>query len=299
MDNSCFESSLVMRWPDELREALIASGLLVECEYARVITCDGCEEACLGEVTFVDSDTDAPPRAYVNCHQRDDISRVAVPLEKLRQWTVSVAGFADFLARELHSPHVAKEIIPSWLWWIGRPVFRGGSYGVFLARGTASDDAKRMFSTVPDEAGLADSVILTLSAMPSRDCFPATARIIPLDHILRLDGHSLVVATGMIQLALSTPAKMASDDGDKFRATEDYRCVWLHGKLLPYLSLSQAEVVRILDIARKGGRPVMTHGDILSRMDDPPARMSDIFRSYDPRSVVIRRVGKDGYRLNI
>ena len=69
--------------------------------------------------------------------------------------------------------------------------------------------------------------------------------------------------------------------------------------LLPALTPMQAEVVRVLDEARKAGTPVMSHRAILASMRIAPNRLSDAFRGTDPRRVLIEKVGKDSYRLRV
>ncbi|MDH7602254.1 MAG: hypothetical protein QHI38_08920 [Armatimonadota bacterium] len=84
-----------------------------------------------------------------------------------------------------------------------------------------------------------------------------------------------------------------------FDQEENYRIIWLHGKKLEALGKKQAEVVRILHDAAKRGRPEMTFASIAVKMTDSPTRMSDVFRYNDSRSVLVKHVKADIYRLNV
>jgi len=84
-----------------------------------------------------------------------------------------------------------------------------------------------------------------------------------------------------------------------FDQEEDYRIIWFHGRKLEALGKKQTEVVRILHSAAERGHPEMTFASIAIRMTDPPTRMSNVFRYNDSRSILVKRVKTDIYRLNI
>jgi len=79
----------------------------------------------------------------------------------------------------------------------------------------------------------------------------------------------------------------------------NYRIIWFHGRKLEALGKKQTEVVRILHRAAERGHPEMTFASITVQMTDPSRRMSDIFRYNDSRSVLVKRVKTDIYRLNV
>ena len=84
-------------WPERLREALEAAGILRQASHAHSVICDGCAEACIESVVFDDC-SGLPTEAYVICTKYDDVGRVEVELDRLRQWTVDLDALADFLA---------------------------------------------------------------------------------------------------------------------------------------------------------------------------------------------------------
>lgn len=84
-----------------------------------------------------------------------------------------------------------------------------------------------------------------------------------------------------------------------FRHWGDFRGVELNG--VEYtLSPAQAAAVRVLYEAAQNGEPVLTSAALFARMEGlAPTRLSDILRNDDARRVLIQRVGKDSYRLNL
>jgi hypothetical protein len=84
-----------------------------------------------------------------------------------------------------------------------------------------------------------------------------------------------------------------------FDQEENYRIIWFHGQKLEALGKKQAEIVRILHDAAERGRPEMTFASIATKMTDSPIRMSNVFRYNDSRSVIVKHVKADVYRLNV
>lgn len=93
-----------------------------------------------------------------------------------------------------------------------------------------------------------------------------------------------------------------------FEPGNDYYTPILRGKQLPPLTHLQADVARILHQAHQRGRPDVKYAIIAceianlhadERGFEPPAKMSQIFRSGDPRSNLITSTKPGYYRLNI
>jgi len=74
--------------------ALERLGLIASAEPARSTICDGCERACPMEVTW--PGRDRPP--FIVCDKREDIGRVPVDPDRLRQWVLSIEGLAVALS---------------------------------------------------------------------------------------------------------------------------------------------------------------------------------------------------------
>ena len=84
-----------------------------------------------------------------------------------------------------------------------------------------------------------------------------------------------------------------------FRHWDDFRGVELSGNEYA-LSPAQAAAVRVLYDAAQDDEPVLSSATLLSRMEElAPIRLSDIFRSDDRRRVLVKREGRNSYRLNL
>ena len=84
-------------WNSDAVAALHVTGLLMPGPPAASIVCDGCEEACVRPVHVV-TRAGGEAAAFVLCHLRDDIDRVAVALRDLARWRLTVQSLADALA---------------------------------------------------------------------------------------------------------------------------------------------------------------------------------------------------------
>ena len=93
-----------------------------------------------------------------------------------------------------------------------------------------------------------------------------------------------------------------------FEPSNNYRTIILRGKQLPHLTPLQADVASILHQAHLRGQPDVQYAVISCEIADlhgdekgfePPAKMSQIFRSGDSRSDLITSTKPGYYRLNI
>lgn len=73
-------------WPAGAVEELTAAGMLVAAENATCLACHECGQDHLEEVIYVQSPPGGPLRAYIFC---PDIGRIAIPLDRLRQWMIN------------------------------------------------------------------------------------------------------------------------------------------------------------------------------------------------------------------
>lgn len=90
-------------WPDSAVSALKKAGLISQASPAASVVCPGCEEQCVMPVQTLTAD-EGRVVSFVVCDKRDDISRVPVPVEGLRQWCASLLGLAELLSRLLNLP---------------------------------------------------------------------------------------------------------------------------------------------------------------------------------------------------
>ena len=93
-----------------------------------------------------------------------------------------------------------------------------------------------------------------------------------------------------------------------FEPSNNYHTIILRGKQLTHLTPLQADVARILHQAHLRGQPDTQYAVISCEIADlhenekgfePPSKMSQIFRSGDPRSELVMSAKPGYYRLNI
>jgi hypothetical protein len=88
------------RWPADAVRQLKAQKLLAKASPASTAVCPGCEQECTMPVHTVTGGA-GKADSFIVCDKRDDISRVVVPAERLRQWRCGAEAVAGFVARGL------------------------------------------------------------------------------------------------------------------------------------------------------------------------------------------------------
>ena len=106
------------RWPAEAVRGLKANKLLVRASPAGTAVCPGCERECTMPVHTV-TDGAGKAGAFVVCDQRDDVNRVAVPAERLRQWRCGVEAVGGFVAQRLGLRPESQRKVEAGLWELG------------------------------------------------------------------------------------------------------------------------------------------------------------------------------------
>lgn len=88
------------QWPDTAVTAMKAQRLLVKAQPATSAICPGCERDCVMSVqTRIHPSRGAV--AFIDCDKRSDVSRVAVPVDRLEQWRCTADAVGDFVAASL------------------------------------------------------------------------------------------------------------------------------------------------------------------------------------------------------
>ena len=93
----------IHRWPRGALESLTASGILTTTKQAESIECHGCENHCFMDVHIVASKV-KPTRAFVVCEDpemQDQMGRIQIPLEHLRQWRITALQIAKVVVHLL------------------------------------------------------------------------------------------------------------------------------------------------------------------------------------------------------
>lgn len=76
-------------WPTGKLDELIEAGVLAEIQHSKGIVCKVCEENCYIEPDIrTNPDTDKAVGVFV-CPSRDDIGRIGIDLDRLRQWKIN------------------------------------------------------------------------------------------------------------------------------------------------------------------------------------------------------------------
>lgn len=76
-------------WPKGKLNELIKTGILTEIEHAQGVTCDQCEENCYIEPDIGTYPDGSKTIGVFVCSRRDDIGRIPVDLNRLRQWRIN------------------------------------------------------------------------------------------------------------------------------------------------------------------------------------------------------------------
>ena len=88
------------QWPETAVAAMKTQRLLTKVQPATSAICPGCERDCVMPVQT----RNHPPRgavSFIDCDKRSDISRVAVPVDRLEQWRCTADVVRGFVAAAL------------------------------------------------------------------------------------------------------------------------------------------------------------------------------------------------------
>ena len=89
----------VSDFPKEHFELFVKHGILQTIADTRHVVCDGCDERCDRPVQIYRANNKSPARAFVSCELRDDVGRVAVDFERLKQWLMTERQLAEVIAQ--------------------------------------------------------------------------------------------------------------------------------------------------------------------------------------------------------
>jgi hypothetical protein len=87
-------------WPAEAVRELKVKRLLQRASPAASVVCPGCEQQCAMQVNTMPAGT-GKAASFVVCDKREDINRVPVSAERLRQWRCGVEAVGGFIAHSL------------------------------------------------------------------------------------------------------------------------------------------------------------------------------------------------------
>jgi hypothetical protein len=157
----------VSSWP-EGREALLTEARIIRRDSnTTTVICDACPEGHVEDVAFIESPPGSPVRAYIHC---PEAGRVAVPLDRLKQWVVDFDGLAGAVASGLGLAGEVEEVELARLWSLGTMTIAGRARDVFLARGATWIDAPSVFGP-PDRLSASRGALLLVPGQPPADAW--------------------------------------------------------------------------------------------------------------------------------
>lgn len=107
------------QWPTEAVAAMKTQHLLAKARPATSVICPECERNCVMPVHVLPGEGRRPARAFISCDERDDTSRVPIPLTSLTQWQCGVDAVCGFVAASLGLRRSDKQSSSSGLFEIG------------------------------------------------------------------------------------------------------------------------------------------------------------------------------------
>lgn len=87
-------------WPSEAVVAMKSQGILRAARPATSVVCPGCEESCLMPVNTI-HESGYDRASFVVCDKRDDINRVTLSADSIRQWRSDVEAVRRFVIETL------------------------------------------------------------------------------------------------------------------------------------------------------------------------------------------------------
>lgn len=190
VEEARFDGDEVADLPDGRVERLARAGLLRPIANVLCVSCDACAEHHREEVTYIQSPPGSPVRAYIHCPEH---GRVAVPLERLKQWAVSFEGLARAIATGLDLSGQVEDVITERLWLLGKATIGRRTRDVFLARGATWVDAPSVFGACERLNASRGALLLVPGEVPSRDAWASQhLEVVPLKPVAHLKGEHLV-----------------------------------------------------------------------------------------------------------
>lgn len=188
-------------------DRLSRAGLVCPVVNVRCVPCDACSEHHLEEVTYIQSPPGSPIRAYINCPEN---GRIAVPLERLKQWAVDFEGLAKATASGLDLAGQIEDIIPGRLWSLGKATIGRRSRDIFLARGATWFDAPDVFGACQRLNASRGALMFVPGDMPSQGSWigdpPA---VVHLKLVANLEGEHLVFDRDHLESLLTEDRRKA------------------------------------------------------------------------------------------
>lgn len=176
------------RLPAEPVDWLIGAGILGGAEPDMGALCCECEEMCRVKPEIITDVATGRKRAFLYCAREgpiwfgmDAFNRRKLRLDRLAQVVAEAAGC-------IGSP---VELVPERLWLLGTVPIDGKARELFLARGLAWPDARKVLGQCARLRASACPAVLTLAGMPSGDLVPGQKLPVrPIAELVRFDSEA-------------------------------------------------------------------------------------------------------------
>jgi hypothetical protein len=176
---------------DGVEAKLLDAGLLERIEHAQSVVCDACAEGHVEEVTFIESPSGSPVRAYLRCPEH---GRVPVPLDRLSQWRIDFEGLARAVASSLDLAGEVELLVADRLWRLGSGHLGGRTREVFFGRGLGWPDAAAVIGGSPAFQAARTPLILVPGATPPREIFQDDSPpVVTLSIVAELVGNGVSI----------------------------------------------------------------------------------------------------------
>ncbi len=96
-----FGADETRQWPEGVLASLIRAKIFRPARPAQVIACDGCEKNCFKPVHIRTAESNRTAHAFIACDEPEDLGRIPVELDRLRQWQITGETLAKTVARLL------------------------------------------------------------------------------------------------------------------------------------------------------------------------------------------------------
>ena len=202
-----FSANEVSSWPAGHERLLNEAQIIRRDDNTTTVVCDACHDGHIEEVVFVESPPGSPIRAYIHCPAA---GRVAVPLERLRQWVVDFERLAAAAAAGLDLAGAVDEVVRRRLWSLGRTTLGGRTRDVFLARGTTWTDAPSVFGQCERLNAATGAIVLVPGNVPPHDVWTGDPPcVVPLTLVARLADRRLAFDRTQLEGHCSRGARRA------------------------------------------------------------------------------------------
>lgn len=202
-----FSADDVSAWPEDQESILGEAQIIRRDDNTTSVVCDACHGGHVEDVVLIESPPGSPVRAYIHC---PEAGRVAVPLERLKQWAVDFHGLAVAVAKGLHLTGEVEEMVPGRLWSLGKTTIGGRSRDAFLARGTTWVDAPCVFGSCEQLNASRGALVLVPGDMSPQDAWTGDPpSVVPLKLVARLEDKHLAFDRDHLESLLTADRRKA------------------------------------------------------------------------------------------